>query len=181
MKTVKSNWRKSRFISVVGSATLLSGGGVIASSCSSGSPIVPTKASLTITRVHSSASGPYKSGELINVKVGPNKYFTPYLKVNILECSDPGGTTAHLPKSIANCDGNTIQGGTVLINRDGSFSQDDYPVFSLPNSVLGEQSNQQPICNLTHACVLYIGQNQEDFTQPKIFSAPFTVKPVVKR
>ncbi len=173
--------RTPRLAGFIGLAALLAGGGLLASSCSSSPPHQTSQVPLTITPVHGSANGTYRSGELIDIRVGPNKFFTKYLKVNILECSDPGGTVAHLPKSIANCDGNTIQGGTILINQNGSFSQADYPVFSLPNAVLGEQSNDQPICNLTHACVLYIGENQEDFTQPKVFSAPFTVKPVVKR
>jgi hypothetical protein len=181
MMVKTASWTRIPGAKFVGAVALLLGVGLIASSCSSSPPSHSSQVPLTITPAHGSASGPYRSGELLNIKVGPNKLFTPLLKVNILECADPGGTAAHMPKSIADCDGDTIQGGTILINRNGSFSQTGYQVFSLPNAVLGEQSNGQPICDLTHECVLYIGQNQEDFTQPKIFSAPFTVKPVVKR
>ena len=33
----------------------------------------------------------------------------------------------------------------------------------------------KPICNQTNSCVLYVGQNQNDFTAPKVFSAPFLI------
>jgi hypothetical protein len=135
----------------------------------------------TLTVTPGSSSGSYRSGQMVTVSVGPNDYFTPNAKVNILECADPGATRANLPTGVSTCDGNTIQGGTILVNRDGSFSQTAYPIFSLPNAVLGEQANWQPVCNATNACVLYVGQNQEDFTQPKLFSAPFTVIPSAGR
>ena len=82
----------------------------------------------------------------------------------------------HLPKSVANCDGNTIQGGTVLINKDGSFSASGYQCSHCPTRAW-RRSEWQPVCDLSHTCVLYMGENQEDFTWPKVFSAPFTVKP----
>ena len=71
------------------------------------------------------------------------------------------------------CDGNTIQGISILVANDGSFSESTYQVYALPSPVLGEQPNAQPICNQTNYCVLYVGQNQNDFTAPKVFSAPF--------
>ncbi len=121
--------------------------------------------------------GPYHDGQTIRVSVGPNKHFTPFASIKILECSDPGGTTQNLPTSaLLRCDGNTVQGNTILVGRDGSFSQDDYVVYALPNqSELGESSDAKPVCNEKDSCVLYIGQNQENFTAPKIFSPPFTV------
>ena len=42
---------------------------------------------------------------------------------------------------------------------------------------MGEQANFKPICNQTNYCVLYVGQNQNDFTAPKVFSAPFLIAP----
>jgi hypothetical protein len=81
-----------------------------------------------------------------------------------------------LPTSVLKCDGNTVQGNSVLVQRNGSFSERGYQVFALPNaSQLGENPDTRPICNSTHACVLYIGQNQEKFTAPKMWSRPFTV------
>jgi hypothetical protein len=127
--------------------------------------------------VNLSPSGNYTDGQSISVSVGPNGYFTPHAGVKILECADPGGLTANLPTDNTTCDGNTIQGASILVANDGSFSESGYQVYLLPNPILGEQSNDQPICNQTHACVLYVGQNQNDFTAPKVFSAPFLISP----
>lgn len=126
--------------------------------------------SLTIT------PGPYHSNQHIAVSVGPNHFFTPYSRINIIECADPGGAKKHLPVNVDACDGNTIQGNTILVQRDGSFSERGYQLYALPNRPqLGETSDTRPLCNAKHACVLYIGQNQEKFTAPKMFSAPFTL------
>jgi hypothetical protein len=121
-------------------------------------------------------AGPYHNGQGINLSVGPNKYFTPYSHINILECADPGGKAKNLPTNVDSCDGNTIQGITVLVAPDGSFFDHGYQLYSLPNSAqLGESSDTLPKCNATKACVLYIGQNQEKFTAPKMFSPAFWI------
>jgi hypothetical protein len=116
-------------------------------------------------------------GESVSVSIGPNSVFTPSSRVNILECADPGGSMANLPKSDSTCDGNTIQGNTILVAANGSASDQNYTIFLLPSPELGEQSNNQPVCNQTNPCVLYVGQNQNDFTAPKVFSSPFTIAP----
>ena len=121
--------------------------------------------------------GPLKNGQSVAVGVGPNGYFTPNTGVKILECADPGGSSANLPKDDTACDGNTVQAGTLLVGDDGSFSVDAYPVYLLPSSALGEPSDSIPICNQTHYCVLYVGQDQNDFSKPRAFSAPFLVTP----
>jgi hypothetical protein len=122
-------------------------------------------------------AAPFHDGERINVSVGPNHYFTPYSHVNILECADPGGKKAHLPTSVASCDGNTIQGNTVLVNKNGSFSENEFEIYALPNKMqLGELSDNRPVCNEKARCVLYVGQDQERFTAPKLFSSPFSVR-----
>ncbi len=124
-----------------------------------------------------SPSGDYHDGETISVGVGPNGYFTPNARINIIECADPGGLASNLPKDITTCDGNTIQGNTILVGGNGSFSQSGYPIYLLPSPSLGEQANYTPICNQTNYCVLYVGQDQNDFTAPKVFSAPFLIAP----
>lgn len=124
-----------------------------------------------------SPHGNYSDGQTISVGVGPNSYFTPHRRVNVIECADPGGSAAHLPTDITTCDGNTIQGGSVLVGNDGSFSLSGYPVYLLPSPTLGEQPNFTPICNQTNYCVLYVGQDQNDFTAPKVFSSPFLITP----
>jgi hypothetical protein len=95
--------------------------------------------------------------------------------VNVLECADPGGSAAGLPKNDSTCDGLTIQGNTVLVKPDGSVAVAGYTIYRLPSPTLGEQANAGPVCNDTNACVLYVGQNQNAFSQPKMFSPPFTV------
>jgi hypothetical protein len=134
-------------------------------------------ASATPPSLNVSPKGNLGDGQSISVSVGPNSYFTPHARVNILECSDAGGLAANLPKDDTTCDGNTIQGNTIVVGADGSFSVSQYPVYALPSSTLGEQSNFKPVCNQTNFCVLYVGQNQNDFTAPRVFSAPFLVTP----
>ena len=78
------------------------------------------------------------------------------------------------------CDGNTIQGSTILPNADGSFTYTDYQLFALPDSItLGEGSSSPVSCGETAAteCILYIGNNQNDFTQPHLWSQPFFIAP----
>jgi len=123
-----------------------------------------------------SPSAELHDGESVSVSVGVNGFFTPDAHVNILECADPGGSQANLPKSISSCDGNTIQGNTVLVAANGSFSDSHYTLYALPSSALGEQANDKPVCNQSNPCVLYVGQNQNDFTAPKVFSAPFSIQ-----
>lgn len=148
--------------------------GLIASSCSSSTS---TDLSGHPTAVLTPSSTTYHSGQTISVSVGPNKYFAPFARIIILQCADPGGSSAHLPINDTTCDGNTVPGHSVLVAKDGSFSTTYQQIFSLPNTVLGETPDGRPVCNQTHACVLYVGQDQTNFTQPKIFSAPFTVIP----
>ena len=116
-----------------------------------------------------------QDGQTITVAVGPNKVYKPRLQVNILECADPGGTTNHLPTAHIDCDENTIQGNTIIVNLDGSMKETGYTVYRLPNSTLGEGKTVTPICDATHECVLYVGQDQDDFSKPKLFSPPFFV------
>jgi hypothetical protein len=122
-----------------------------------------------------SSSGTLHDQQTITVSVGPNTLFTPHSRVIILECADPAGTVANLPRDDSTCDGNTVQGDTVLVAANGSFSESAYTIFQLPSSALDESSNDTPVCSQAHVCVLYVGQNQNDFTAPKLFSEPFTV------
>jgi hypothetical protein len=136
----------------------------------------PPSGASTAAPVLHITKGPYHNGQLIRLSVGPNRLFKRYLHVNILECADPGGQKRNLPVNANTCDGNTIQGNTVLIAKNGSFSEAGYQLFALPNvKSLGEEPTGQPVCSRRAKCVLYIGENQENFTWPKMFSAPFTI------
>ncbi len=138
--------------------------------------IVPATVGATTPSVAITPSGPWQSGQQVTVAVGPNSVFTPHSRIVVIECADPGGSTANLPKDDSTCDGNTVQGATVLVQPNGSFTVSGYTLYSLPNAALGEQPNEQPICNATNQCVLFVGQDQNDFTSPKVFSAPFAIQ-----
>ena len=121
--------------------------------------------------------GPYHEGETINLSVGANRYFKPYSRIIIIECADPGGKKGALPVNVDTCDGNTVQSNSVLVNTNGSFSDTTYTMYVLPNETeLGETPDDRPICNAKHDCVLYVGEDQENFTWPKIWSHPFTIE-----
>jgi hypothetical protein len=118
----------------------------------------------------------FHEGQTVSVSMGANKIFKPYSRLNIIECSDPGGTSAHLPvKYGSECDINTLQGDSVIVQPNGSFSESHYTVYTLPNRLLQETPALLPKCDATHQCVLYVGFDQNDFTKPKVFSHPFTI------
>lgn len=119
----------------------------------------------------------YRNGQSVTLSVKANHYFTRYLRIEILECSDPGGQAAHLPTSDQTCDGNTVPNQSVLVNEDGSFSTTGYQLFSLPNTALDESWDNLPVCDATHWCTLYVGLDQTDFSKPHVFSVPFLIRP----
>ena len=52
----------------------------------------------------------------------------------------------------------------------------DYYIDKLPSVALGENPKDSlPVCDTSHPCVLYVGEDWNDFSKPKVFSAPFTV------
>jgi len=128
--------------------------------------------------------GPFDSGQLIDVTLPANTVFdgSAYgnnnTAIKILECSAPNGV---IPTQTSQCDGNTV--ATDFPGTDGSidFVADNgagYPVYYLPDSRIGD-SPSGPKCGNTAAteCILYIGNNQNDFTQPHVWSEPFLVNP----
>jgi hypothetical protein len=126
------------------------------------------------------AGTPFSSGQVIEIKIPANPTLTPGAGIKIVECAAPDNV---VPTDPSQCDGATIQGDTVLAGADGSVdytvggTTSGYTVYSLPNSGLGEPPTGQPQCDLSHECVLYIGQDQNDFTQPHFWSQPFFVTP----
>lgn len=163
---------RHRFLPALGAlgfiAVLVTAGSATAGAAS-GPPSVTIRPAAT--------GGKFIDQQVVEVSVGPNSTFVPHSRVVILECADPGGDSAHLPTSLINCDENTIQPDTTVVQADGSFVEAKYTLYALPNSLLGEQANWQPVCNLTNSCVLFVGENQNDFTEPKVFSTPFLMTP----
>ena len=119
--------------------------------------------------------GPFDSGQNINVVVPANQAFAQNAGVNIVECSAPNGVVPTLP---INCDGNTLQNGA-QVAADGSFTFNGYTVYALPDSVSLQEGSSGLKCGNTAAteCILYIGENQNDFTAPHLWSQPFFVNP----
>jgi|GEM_PF-4455993 len=120
---------------------------------------------------------PYSSGQQVDIVIPANTVLTPTAEdVNIVECSAPGGA---VPTDPSQCQGDTIQGASIHPRPDGSLdlqaqTHSLYELFALPDFVtLGETSG--PVCDLTTECVLYIGQNQNDFTAPHFWSNPFYI------
>ncbi len=90
--------------------------------------------------------------------------------MQILECSDPGGTAANLPTSNLFCDGSTINPSQINQDAQGSFSA-KYTVYSLNSTHTSNIS-----CDKTHYCVLWVGVDyNQDFFGPHAFSTAFEV------
>jgi hypothetical protein len=130
---------------------------------------------------------PFGSGQIINVVVPANDVLPVDTDLQFVECSAPNGV---IPTQSSACDGNTLEDSegslledtTVKPNPDGSVnliadSDLTYAVLSLPDStVLGENSGG-PECGDTAAteCIIYIGDDYLDLSQPNVWSQPFFV------
>ena len=124
-----------------------------------------------------STGTPYSSGQTIDISVPLSVLQGAGMAVGnslaIEECAAPGGVDPSTP--VGNCDGNTHQAGTVLVNSAG-LDFTGYPVFALPDQNLSEFGGT-PVCDLTDECVLYIGTNQNLASAPHIYSNGFFVGP----
>ncbi len=123
---------------------------------------------------------PFSSGQGINIVVPANSIFVPTTGLNVVECTTLPGNLP--PTDTSFCDGLTINGPPLFPNGDGSvnfrsYTGSTYPVFALPDSISLGETPGGPQCSVTVACVLYIGDNQNDFTAPHVWSQPFYVQP----
>ncbi len=145
-------------------AITISGAGADVASGSSGPYAVPV--------APFAAGTPFSSGQPINVVVPANSIFLPTSGINIVECAAPGGVDPTLP---AECDGNTVQVGTILPNSDGSFTFTRLPDLRAPgqhHSGRGcEQCGYHAVSPRQPSACLYIGNDQTNFTAPHVFSA----------
>ncbi len=145
-----------------------------ASSGTSG-PTCPEPGTAQVSLVADAPNGPFSSGQYIDLKVGPNRMLKPGRNVSIEECAAPGGA---MPTSAKQCDRRTIQSDRLVAGSDGSVSYQGYPIYALPDAtILGEKPWHQPACDLTHPCVLFVGQVGYGFFAPQVWSLPFTVNP----
>lgn len=120
---------------------------------------------------------PFSSGQTITVQMPANAVLSPHAPVQILECAAPDGVP---PTSSAACDPATANRTTVLANADGSFADDAYQVYALPDGP-SRQTPPSPAvtCGATRAteCVLYLGADYRDLRQPHFWSQGFAVDP----
>jgi hypothetical protein len=131
------------------------------------------------------ATSPLQNHATVNVLVGSNSTLNrsalqtagfpsgtaPPIKV--LECADPSGSAANLPKKSTDCDPTTIFSSTT-VQDNGSVYASKYTIYALPDiEELGPSNGT--VCDASHECVLGIFTDQNDFTKPHLFSAPFAV------
>jgi hypothetical protein len=128
---------------------------------------------------------PFSSGQQINVVIPATENATdtgPLFNTTeallVVECSAPNGV---IPTSTSACNGDTVGPGSLFANSDGSVNYVDstglfYPVYFTPDSALGDTATS-PKCGNTSAteCILYIGTDFDDFTEPHVWSQPFFV------
>jgi hypothetical protein len=119
-----------------------------------------------------SPAGPYNNGQEITVTGSGFSSGIPLTGLQIIECSDPGGTAANLPTDpLSGCDGTTINGNQVTPDASGNFST-TYGILALSQAG-GSTIN----CDTTDFCVLWVGidYNTQFLTGPHAFSMAFEV------
>ena len=96
----------------------------------------------------------------------------------LLECADPGATSANLPTSVSGCETRTLV--TAAKTTSGAFTK-SMPVYDLPDSNLG-QPTMTGSCDVDpNQCVvgIFVVNPGTDpttaFTLPHLFSAPFNI------
>ena len=123
---------------------------------------------------------PFLSGQIIEVNVPANAALSPTQAVKIIECADPGGSAANLPTTVTGCDTSTKQGDTIIPNPDSSFDyyandpngDAGYPVYALPKA---GTSGTVTCGTASVPCVLWIGDNYNNFAVNQLWSDPFYV------
>ncbi len=90
--------------------------------------------------------------------------------LQILECSDPGGTTTNLPTDNSGCDAISISQGFIGTDSSGNFT-------TKYTAMLLNSGNSTINCDQTHFCVLWVGQDYlNQFTSgPHAFSRAFEI------
>jgi hypothetical protein len=133
------------------------------------------------------ATSPLADGQVVDVAVAPNStlsrssleaagFPSGAVPIKILECADLDGQVANLPKKPTDCEPATIHAvagaaadGSVFVNRLTIYALPDSADLGVPNGTVCDDTQRQ--------CVLGIFSNQNDFTKPHLFSAPFQVTP----
>jgi len=139
--------------------------------------------SLTGGTANNAVVSPLVSAQSVNVIVKANStldrqsleaagFPSGAVPIKFVECADPGGLSTSLPTKPTECEPQTID-SIAAARADGSLELNGFLVLALPDSALGASS--ATTCDMQHECVIGIFSNQNDFTKPHLFSAPFLV------
>ncbi len=148
---------------LVGAVIALVGAVIVSAGAFGGSASAQTAPTVTLT-----PSSGFQDQQIIEVSVGPNTLFQAGQDIKILECADGAS-------GVNQCDSETLNADSVTAASDGSFDDKKYQIFALPSAALGEPPSSKPVCDATHECELYVGVDQNDFSQPMLFSSAFTI------
>ncbi len=126
------------------------------------------------------ANTPFSSGQILTVNIPANTVLPGDTNVLIEECAAPNGV---IPTQSTACDSNTVDSDTITPNSngpgDGSFTYSTYTAYALPDTHIGDPVSSNIHCGNTAAteCILYVGDNVNDFTQPHFWSQAFYINP----
>jgi hypothetical protein len=176
----------ARALQLVGAALVVSSVIVAVFSSHAGATGLSNGTVTLKTSSGSTATSPLADQQVVHVSVGPNSSLSQsslkaagfpdgVVAMRVLECADPNGQVASLPQELTSCVPSSLDVGPGP-QADGSVSIDDFTVYSAPDpAVLGPSNGT--VCDASHQCVVGIFSNQEDFSKPHLFSAPFLVTP----
>jgi uncharacterized membrane protein YgcG len=136
------------------------------------------------------ATGPVATSPLVHLKVydvvvAPNStldrssleaagFPSGAAQIKVLECADLNGQAANLPIKPTQCDPTTVQ-VVSYVAPNGQVFVKHYTIYALPDVQDLGPSNGTVCDDAANQCVLGIFTNQNDFTKPHLFSAPFQV------
>jgi hypothetical protein len=184
--SAKQRGRLLRGAQLLGLALLV--GGIITALLPGGANgSVPTNGPVSLRTTGHTSPGPFSSGQNIDIVIAANStmsrssltaagYPSGAVPIKVLECADPRAVPANLPTKPTDCEPATID-SIPGANADGSMTITGFTVYALPDSVVLGPSNGTTCDDAQHACVIGIFADQNDFTKPHLFSAPFYIAP----
>ena len=159
--------RKKTRLALVGAALALAGSGISIPFSGAASA---SGASVTIVN----SSGSLADGGNVTVTgTGFPTHSADPTGLEIIECSDPGGSPSNLPFDPAlGCDGNTVSSNQINTDSSGNF----HTTYTI--SKLESPGTSNIDCDASNDCVLWVGVDyNNDFNDPstQAFSSPFLV------
>ncbi|HTZ10051.1 MAG TPA: hypothetical protein VMB72_13320 [Acidimicrobiales bacterium] len=151
---------------------LLVGLGLLSTVAGAGLVVSGTTGALAATgpAVTLTPAGPYANGATVTVTGSGFPSITADPSgLSIIECSDPGGTTANLPQTDASCDGATVNPLPINQDTSGNFTT----IYSITQDSVSTGGIN---CDTTDYCVLWVGVDYVNaFLTNSTFSAPFLI------